>query len=901
MVILAAILGAISITSGFIMDYYWFGSVGYLQVFMINIRYQLALLFIGWGITTICLLLILRTVRKSFSEEISGFGETFFKIISVFIGFGIGWWFKGAYLPVLKFLNQASWGVTDPVFNQDISFYVFTLPFLRTILTFIAVVSGIVLVLSFLTYGIGRSQYEARKEEMDISSEGSFWRVSQFLKSWPVRGSIITLTIVGAIFTLLGRYSHLWKFYPGASVPTGASYMAVNYLIPYTWVRVFGVLLFGYLIFHIFSNADKIRESIEFEDFGALRREAIIFVVIILIFLIIPGGVFGAINTLNVQPNEPGIQQPYIERCIDMTNQAYNLQNITETVYPTPENDLTSEEAWRSPTVRNARIVDYRPVKQTYQEKQRLRTYYEFHDVDVDRYSTGEEKQLVVISGREMSKLGGGWQNQHLYYTHGYGAVVSPASRTAPDGSPILEIRDIPPTDWGDISIKDEPRIYFGERTNSYAIVKANGLDEFDYPKGENNVSYRYEYDSGISIGNAWKKLVSWFYTGDFNILVSNYVGQDSKLLLHRNIHDRVAKIAPFLRFDPNGHLFITNNRLTYLLNGITQTERYPYSYSDGEAPGYLSDSVKAFVKANTGEVEFYITEEGDPMVETFSNIYPGLFKDGDDLPTGYREHLIYPQSLFNVQMKIFRRYHMKNYVPFYQREDIWTLAEEKYHGVSKRVEPYNILLDVTDRPGFEPNSEEFTLVQPFTPEDKRNMIAWLGVGQDPGNYGKIIAIKFPKGELFRGPMQVEAITDQDTEISQQFSLWEGAGSKVLRGNLLVLPVEDDILYIEPLYLSAETVAYPQLKRIVVVYRDTAVMENSLRNSVAMVLGEEITPGPTPGDNMAPPELVQVVQRYIELREEYQRLYNRGEYAAAGEIQEQIADLVENMRRLLGS
>ncbi|KXA97234.1 hypothetical protein AKJ38_01725, partial [candidate division MSBL1 archaeon SCGC-AAA259I14] len=291
-IILAAILGAISITSGFIMDYYWFNAVGYLQVFMKNIRYQLVILFAAWFITVACLFLTWRTLRKALPDQIANTGGSFFKIFSVFIGFGVGWWFKGHYFTVLKFLNQAPWGVKDPVFSNDISFYVFTLPMVRAALGFVAVISGIILVLSFFTYGLGKSSEAELGGEINQSSETNSWEPIRFLKSWPILGSIIALTIVGAAFTWLGRFSYLWQFDAGSSIPSGASYMAVHYLIPYTWVRVLGVILFGILILRVLLNAEEYREYLEFGDWSSLKTEVIMFIAIIIIFVIIPGGVF---------------------------------------------------------------------------------------------------------------------------------------------------------------------------------------------------------------------------------------------------------------------------------------------------------------------------------------------------------------------------------------------------------------------------------------------------------------------------------------------------------------------------------------------------------------------------------------------------------------------------------
>ncbi len=908
---IALFLVIVFVSSEFIMDFYWFSAVGFRQVFMTNLRYQLILLAVGWGSTVACLLFAWSRVKEALGEEIPSAGDWIFKGLSVFVGFGVGWWFRGNYLVILQFVNQATWNVTDPLFGHDLSFYIFSLPFIRTLLIFIGVISGLALLFSLLIYGMGKAGVEGRgRRSMDNLefSEGredsEVWSVSKFLSSWTVVLPTAILTAVAAGLVWLGRYSYLWGFDPGSSIPTEASHMAVNYYIPYVWVRVVGVLLIGGLIVYIFRNFEEVIEKVQMGEFTSLRKVVYVLIACLFIFVVIPGGVFGAINNIYVQPNEPGIQQEYLEWTIESTRRAYGLDRIVKEDYPIDPSGLTSQEALESPTVKNARIVDYRPLKQSYDERQRLRAYYDFHDVDVDRYMIGDEKKLTTISPREIDLAeipitGGEWQSKNLIYTHGFGAVLSPASEVAPDGSPILSVRDVPPvSDWEGLEIND-PRIYFGERTDDYALVRADGLDEFDYPAGDANVFYRYEHDRGVNVGNAWKRLIAWLYTGDFQMLVSGYVGEDSSLLLNRNIHDRVEKIAPFLNYDSDAHFFIDDEGgMNYLLHGITHARNYPYSYTGNRAPGYLNDSVKVFVEANTGDVKFYPIER-DPIVETYSNIYPDLFEE-DEMPEGYRRHMKYPEDLFTTQMEVFQRYHMEDYRNFYQKEDLWEFASELYHGRETRVEPYNILFDVTGKPGFEDREDEFTLVKPFTPRGRRNLIAWVAVGQDGRNYGRKVALTFSKEELIRGPQQAEAIIDQDEFISEWITLRDRTGSQVLRGNLLALPVAGDLLYIEPVYISAEALAYPQLRNVIAVYEDTAAMENSLEAAVRAVLGDEVEPTLPPDDNLAPVELVDVVREYLSLQEEYNRLIREGKFGEAGSVMDEMMKVADEMERLIG-
>jgi len=905
--LIVVILAFLFVIPNLLVDYWWFESIGYLQIFIINIEYQVLLFFVGFLATSSFLLLSLRSVKKALKGKLSSKASNLFKGFSIVAGILVGLSFSNNYMTVLSFLNRTPWNVVDPVFAQDVSFYVFELPFIEILLSLAATISLLVLIPSVLTYASGITTLETNAYGTTIIKRKTGPApLAKFLKSRLIIGALVVLTVTSAAFIWLGRFSYLWGFSPGESVPTHADYMAVNYLIPYTWIESLGVILLGALVIYAILRWDKIRSSIESSGILGLKRMIALAFVVILILFIVPSVVFGAINNFSVKPNEPGIQQPYLERTIEFTNMAYGLNNIIRMSQSPRSDSLTAQEALESATIKNARIVDYRPIMTSYEEMQRLRAYYAFYDVDVDRYFIENEKQQVVISGREMN-YSDGWQNQHLFFTHGFGAVISPANRVEIDGTPVLAVRDIPPkSEWSDIGING-PRIYFGEMTNDYAIVNAKDLNEFDYPLGETNVDYRYEFDSGIKLDSIWKKLFIWSYTGDLEIIASGYLDEDSSLLLHRNIHYRVEKIAPFLFFDPDALFFVgEDGEFYYALNGITGARRYPYSYSDFNAPGYLSDSVKAFVKANTGDLYFYIINNEDPMAMTYSKIYPGLFLDGEQMPDDFRKHLIYPDSLFETQMQIFSRYQMSDYQAFYQKEDLWLPAEEKYHGAVTRVEPYTILFDVSNITGLEDSRDEFTLIQPFTPYGKQNMRAWVGVAQDPGNYGKMFVLEFPKGELERGPMQVEAIIDQDGEISAQFTLWEGAGSSVLRGNLLVLPIAGDILYIEPVYLSAATVPYPQLRRVVAVYKDKAVMESSLEQAVVKALSGTI---PIPPDENRPTDnqpvenvyetLVEMVREHLELTEEYHRLISERNYVEAGVVMEKISELEEEMRNLI--
>ncbi len=486
--------------------------------------------------------------------------------------------------------------------------------------------------------------------------------------------------------------------------------------------------------------------------------------------------------------------------------------------------------------MKNVRIWDDQPLGTTYGQLQEIRLYYDFVDVDIDRYMINGELRQVMLSGRELnygavSATAKSWVNQHLQYTHGYGLTMSPVNVVTTEGLPDLWIQDIPPESKVGLEVT-RPEIYFGELTNHYVLVRT-GAEEFDYPVGDQNAYTRYAGDGGVGIGALWKKLTFAAYFGSVDMILSNYLEDETKILLRRNIRERVHTLVPFLEVDSDPYLVLHEGRLVWMLDAYTSSNRYPYSESVRNGRfNYLRNSVKIVVDAYHGAVEFYVADTDDPLIKTYSKVFEGVFRSMDEMPADLRDHVRYPVDFFNVQAGKYMAYHMQDPTVFYNKEDMWTLPKEQYDGQTRPMQSYYLIMKLPEE-----DSAEFVLLVPFSPTNKDNMISWLAARSDGGDYGKLILYQFPKQKLIFGPRQIESRIDQVPEISEQLTLWNQGGSRVVRGNLLVIPIEDSLMYVEPLYLQAETSELPELKRVIVSYENRIAMETTLDLALAKVFG----------------------------------------------------------------
>ena len=607
-----------------------------------------------------------------------------------------------------------------------------------------------------------------------------------------------------------------------------------------------------------------------------------------------------------VNPNELVKEKPYIEHNIKFTQAAYRLDDVERQNYAAkaqfPRQSLVKHQS----TIDNVRLWDYRPLLSTYRQLQEIRLYYKFRDVDVDRYYLNGDYQQVMLSGRELAfdrvpQEAQTWVNQRLKYTHGYGVVMSPVNRSTVGGLPELYLKDIPPVSQVDLEVS-QPAIYYGEETNNY-IFTGTTTPEFDYPSGETNAFTNYDGQGGVPLSSIWRRLVYAYDLGSLKILISNYFTNQSRIHYYRQIQERVNHVAPFLSFDRDPYLAIINGRLQWIIDAYTTSDRYPYSQplartkiiSGGSRVNYIRNSVKVLLDAYDGTLKFFVVDEEDPILATYRQIFPSLFMSPEATPPEVKAHFRYPHDLFKLQAQMYLSYHMNDPEVFYNREDLWHFPRQIYEGDEVVMDPYYLIMKL---PGEEKTG--FMLILPFTPASKDNMIAWMAARSNGEDYGKLLLYSFPKQKLVYGPRQIEARIDQTPQISQQFTLWSQAGSKVIRGDLLVIPLEQSLLYVEPVYLRAEQGGLPELKRVIVAYDKTVVMEKSLEKSLAAIFGErqeveqeveqEVT-SPITDQNLL------LVKSALATYQKAQEALRKGNWSEYGRYQQELGQILQQLNR----
>jgi uncharacterized protein len=834
------LLFALGRITSVVVDWAWFSSIGYVVVFWTVFATKAVLFVAVFAVSTLLLwanaALALRFATRprlrlpvAFDPGVATFQMSpgpwpgsyglqpsllvwrlIILTVALVLGLLIALGETGRWDLILRFIYQAPYGRTDPLFLKDIGFYLFSLPL------YVAIKNWMLwmLVLASLMAG---SIYFLHD---DISLDPPPWSVSPPAVA---HGS----ALLGLFFAIkawsyfLDRYLLL---YDDNGVVVGASYADVHVELPALWLLI---VLAAIAAIASWANV-------------RLRRVRLIVASAVLVFgssFVFAAAIPALFGRFFVKPNELQLETPYLERNIALTREAYNLGQITVKPFPA-EQDLSFQSLKDdSGTINNIRLWDWQPLLDTYAQLQEIRTYYRFLDVDFDRYHL-DAYQQVVLSARELqpsllSANAQTWVNLHLLFTHGNGVVMSPVTQKTAEGLPIFYLKDIPPVAAGGPHIT-EPRVYFGQGSAGYVIVKGS-TPEFDYPKGSDNVYVSYDGADGIPIaGIAWKSLFAWYF-GDINILLSDYLTSESRIMLHRNIKDRVNTIAPFLQLDGDPYIVISEGRLYWMQDAYTTSEWFPYARPEPDDDiNYIRNSVKIVIDAYNGTVGFYVTDAVDPIVATYQRIFPSLFKPLDAMPPDLKKHIRYPEDLFTIQALQYRAYHMEVPEVFYNREDLWQFPREPVSpdglnsGGATRMAPYYIMMRL---PGE--TQTEFFLMLPMAPSQRENMIAWLAARCDLPEYGKLIVYEFPKEKLVYGPFQIEALINQNTEISQQISLWNQMGSRVIRGNLLVVPIENSILYVSPLYLRAQAGQLPELKRVIAAYGDRVVMEETLPAALA--------------------------------------------------------------------
>ena len=919
--------------ASFYPDWLWFKNLGFSPVFWTMVLSKFGLGSVVWLVFMFAMILnlfVANRFKPSKTQETSlkYDGGTFFQLSlsgknmnALIVGFFLIISFmiasKGAYRwdMVLLYLNQQPFGSTDPIFNRDIGFYVYSLPFYifvqKGLLTF-SVFAALVTAWWYLKDGALKAIDEFTQAEGKSVS---------FPKINVAPNARKHMLILGGIVVLLVAWGYYLKvfglLYSTQGAAFGAGYTDVHIRI--LAYRILAIASLGWAAI-FFLNIFKPRNKLILVSGG-------IWLAVVLVF-------WNFLPLLTqkflVKPNELAKESPYIAYNIDYTRKAYGLNKIKEIDFQVSEKLTAEDLKEHRATIQNIRIWDERPLLQTYRQIQAIRLYYDFNNVDVDRYLIDNQYRQVMLAARELvvNKLppqANTWVNRHLIYTHGYGVAVSPVNEVSREGLPNLLVKDLPPAFVADLRI-EQPEIYYGEKTDDYVLVNTK-TKEFDYPKGDKNVYSTYQGRGGVPIKSFLRRVLFAFEFLDPQILFTNYISKESRIMFNRRIDWRTKAIAPFLDYDGDPYMVVSEGKLYWIQDAYTTSNMYPYSRRSSKrvktkALNYIRNSVKVTIDAFNGDVSFYIVDENDPIVKTYARIFPDLFKPLNAMPADLKKHIRYPRDLFKIQVDTYKTYHMEDVQVFYNQEDLWGIPDELYGDSRQEMEPYYIILKLPEE-----NKEEFLLMLPFTPSKKDNMIGWLAARSDLPNYGNLLVYKLPKEKLVYGPMQVEARVDQQTSISRELSLWGQKGSRVIRGNLLAIPVGGAFIYVEPVYLEAKqeeerlpqtaqsqpksfgkpkgqgtqtsplsdktrSAALPELKRVIVAIGNRVVMEETLDKALKMALGgmtlpqkvaTPITASTTVTDNIGREAL-----EHYQKAKDYLRQGNWAEYGKALEKLEKI-------------
>ncbi|TAJ20309.1 MAG: UPF0182 family protein [Dehalococcoidia bacterium] len=830
-------------------DVLWFTSVGFGSVYKTVVMWQVVLFVAGTFITVAAVggniwlarRLAPQGVDESFLEEVDPeairrLGTILLIAGTIFLGLILGAAASGAWQTLAAWRNAVEFGRTDPQFNRDISFYLFTLPAWHAIRAWVLGVVTVSLLGAGAVYALTMS---LQRFELNIT-----------------RAMRIHLSILVAILLLLitvGSYLAMFDLVTrGTGIVYGAMYTDVNARLP---VR--------YLLVALGLFATVVTAINPFMSERGYRAPG--FALGLWVFAGIVGGVLypSTIQRFSVEPNERQKEEQFIGRNIEATRFAFGLDKVEESQYPANQ-AVTPKEFEENPeTIRNIRLLDPIPLLDTFNQIQAIRQFYTFRDVDVDRYNIGGRPRQVMVAARELDVTRAqdrNWTRERLQLTHGFGAVVSPVNEVREEGLPILLTSDIPPKSDVLPLTPDGSRIYFGELTNHY-VVGRSSEPEFDYPLGEGNAETHYVPDRGIRMNSIVRRAALAWQLGDQNLLISERVTADSRLLMRRNITERVSHVAPWLHLDSDPYAVILDGKVMWLMSAYTTTTKFPYSQPREGGVNYIRNSVTVTVDAQTGDMRFYLQDPTDPIASTWAKVFPGLLHPMSELPPGLREHLRYPLDLFKMQSQTYLRYHITDANVLFIGEDAWNIPTERFRDQEQPVEPYYVVMSLPRGDGKPEGKSEFVLIMPFTPRQRQNTVAWLAGRSDGDLYGGLRGYRFPTEALVFGPAQIEARIDQNPGISAQLTLWNQSGSQVIRGNLLMIPVGSSFLFVEPIYLQAENSRLPELVRVVVANGNNVAMEKTLTEAIEVLLGKRQSslpgatqqPGQTPGNQAGQP------------------------------------------------
>jgi len=882
-----------------LVDWLWFKQEGFRVIYWTVLKTQIqlsGLVGVGFMLVTAANLLIAHTLahRHGFrvNEEyiefpaLDRFGMAFRWVVWVGVlltGYIIGQWGTSHWLEYQMATHGQAIGLQDPLFGLDLGFYLFRLPF-NWFLYYLALIAVIVCLLSAVFLYL---------------VEGGVWITPRGPKVMrPARAHLMVLAgMLFVVFAYRARLAMYGLFYSPRGIIFGPGYTDVHATLPVLKAELFLCLLTAV----VFVAGAKLGRL-----WPALYSVGLLLVVTVLGGLVYPE----IVQRFIVAPNEIDRERPYIANAIKFTRQAYALDRFEEREFSAVEdlslNDIRRNDA----TFRNVRMWDHKPLLTTFAQLQEIRTYYDFQHVDNDRYWINGVYRQVSLSPRELASSslpGRSWINEHLAYTHGYGLCLGPVNEFTSEGLPVLFIKNIPPVSTTSIKI-NRPEIYYGELQNDYCFVKTRA-QEFDYPQGDQNVYTNYQGEGGIPVQNFWRRLLFTLAFGEKNILFSGDIQPESRLMIYRRVLDRAQRLTPFLTYDHDPYMIIASDgSLYWMLDGYTASDMYPYSDPTEGVGNYIRNAVKATINAYSGQARFYISDPSDPLIQAYARIFPGVFAPLSAMPDDLRAHIRYPEEFFSIQAAKYALFHMTDPRVFYNKEDLWRVAQSAARGAAAPMTPYYTIMKLAEVG----EREEFILMVPFTPARKDNMISWMAARCDGADYGKVLVFTFPKQKLVYGPQQIESRIDQDPGISQALTLWGQGGSTVIRGTLLVVPVMNSVLYVEPLYLAAEAGGgLPQLKRVIVSYSDHVVMEDTLDAALSKIFSgavttSEVAPaaagagGPAPVKTQGAPA-VDIQSLIREANQHYQRaleLQRQGDWAGYGA---EVKKLGEVLNRLAAS
>lgn len=857
---LGIVLGIITLSLSWFMNFWsemlWFQSVGYGQRFWMATLTQWIMTFVSASLAVGLFLLLTISVTRPYR---------FLKWLGVgLVIFVSATWGYANWETFLKFWYGVETSITDPILEKDTGFYLFTLPFLTTLYPLFLTLVIIALAVSFFSIFI------SRREGMNIE-----FVTPQYPGDIDKRLMDAVFLNMGVLLILLGIGKYLDRFqlmYSDWGFLHGPGWTDVNIRLPAYNILMIVTFLAGLVL--LIPNTRKrflgwVTQQRFFSPASYPFAPGIMLLFVFGLWFIGLVVIPQLFQSLRVEPNEITFEKPYIAHNITFTRRGFRLHEVEERQFPAND-EFTPEMVERNEEIfDNIRLWDWRALDAVYRQFQEIRLYYEFHNVDIDRYVIDGNYRQVMVSAREMEtdnlpQQSQTFVNKRFKYTHGYGITLTTVNEFTRQGLPNLLIKNIPPVSvYEELEVK-RPEIYYGELTNSHVIVNSEET-EFDYPQGEENVYVRYQGSGGVLINNFWRKFIYGYRFDGTRLLFSSYPTDESRIMFHRQISERVKTLAPFLQFENDPYIVLVDGELKWIIDAYTTSNDYPYSepftarenieYEEGNSKrllvtqvdqqlagaNYIRNSVKVVIDAYNGDTDFYIYDPDDPLIQVWEKIFPELFHQKEDMPEALRKHVRYPEGMLLTQGLVYAKYHMTDPEVFYNQEDLWIRATEKYYDQVQPVQPYYIMWQ---QPGSD--KQEFVLILPFTPKNRQVMIGWIAGMCDPENYGEFIAYQFPKEKRVLGPQQVETKIDQNSFLSSQLSLWNQRGSNVIRGNVLAIPVEETIVYVEPIYLQSETAAYPELRLVVVMHNDNLSYAETFEEALQGLFGESVAEADIP-------------------------------------------------------